>query len=180
MYKAPETKLLVERIEMLNAMDLSDITDITVATMEYTKGFNIGTQLTDYGKLSVIQSYWEGVLLVPEIELFVGRMDGVIAGTLQLVKPSPSNQTSHFACVINNFFIAPWARGFGLSEMMMDAAEKEAKMLGFSLIKVSVRETREAALKVFERRGYVRWGVLPKYELDGGKIVPGIFYYKEI
>lgn len=180
MHKVPETKLSVERIEKLNSMDLSDITDITVATMEETKGFNIGTQLTDYAKLASIQSYWEGVLLVPEIELFICRMDGVIAGTLQVLKPSHSNQTSHFACVINNFFIAPWARGFGLSEMLMDAAEQEAKMLGFSLIKVSVRETREAAIKVFERRGYIRWGILPKYELDGGRIVPGIFYYKEI
>jgi len=64
--------------------------------------------------------------------------------------------------------------------MMLDLAEEEAKKYEFDHIKLSVRKTREAAIKVYEKRGYKKWGTLPKYEYDKGKIVPGYFYYKDL
>ena len=62
----------------------------------------------------------------------------------------------------------------------MNYVGEEARVLGYSIIKLSVRETRPAAISVFEKRGYVKWGTLPKYELDQGKIVAGFFYFKEL
>lgn len=178
--KSTADLISVEKVNNLNDMDLNDICDATIDTMRETLGFNIGTQTIKYMEKAQIQSYWEGVLLVPEIELFIGRLEGVIAGSLQLIKPSVSNQTSAFCCRIKNHFVAPWARGHGLSTMLLQLAEQEAKMLGYSLIRLSVRETRQSAISAFEKNGYTRWGVLPKYELDQGKIVAGYFYYKEI
>ncbi len=40
----------------------------------------------------VMETYWRGVLLVPERTLFVGRLDGVIAGSAQLVRPPRNNE----------------------------------------------------------------------------------------
>ena len=35
------------------------------------------------------ERYWQGVILVPERTLLVGRLDGVIGGSVQLVSPPP-------------------------------------------------------------------------------------------
>ncbi len=175
-----QPKIRVEKLEKFNSMDIEDICDATIDTMKETSGFNIGTQSITPVQRSQIMAYWEGVLLVPERILFVGRLDGVIAGAAQLVKPSPNNQISLFACNIDNHFVAPWARGHGISNLLLDHIETEARLLGYSIIKLSVRETRQAAISVFEKRNYVRWGILPKYEVDKGEIVSGYFYYKEL
>ncbi len=180
MQKNLTPQISAEKLVTLNAMDLDDLCEATASTMRETTGFNIGTQTTDPVEKAKISSYWEGVLMVPERILFVGRLDGVIAGSVQLVVPSQSNQTSRFTCHMDNHFVAPWARGYGLSNQLLECAEKEAKDRGLSIVRISVRETREAAIAVFEKRGYKRWGVLPKYELDQGKIVAGYFYYKEL
>lgn len=170
----------VEKLTSLSSMDIEDLIDATVDTMKETLGFNIGTQNIGPLNRNKIANYWEGVLLVPERELFVGRLDGTVAGAAQLVKPAPSNATSKFACSLDNLFVAPWARGHGLSNLLLENVEKQATANKFEIIKVSVRETRESAIKLFERRGYKRWGVLPKYELDQGKVVSGYFYYKDL
>lgn len=175
-----EAKISVEKLEKFNSMDLEDICDATIDTMKETVGFDIGTQKTKHYQRPNLISYWEGVLLVPERTLIVGRLDGVIAGAAQLVSASPSNQTSSFACLIDNHFVAPWARGHSMSNLLLDFAEEEAKKQNFSIVRLSVRETRKAAISVFEKRGYVRWGVLPEYEIDKGEIVAGYFYYKEL
>ncbi len=174
------TKTAVEILRKLNSIDLEDLCDATVDTMKETLGFNIGTQNIQAMNREAIASYWEGVLLVPERVLIVGRLDNTIAGALQIVKPSQSNHISSFSCSIDNHFVAPWARGHGLSNMMLELSENEAKRLGYTLIRISVRKTRDAAIKVFEKRGYQKWGELPKYELDQGKVVPGYFYFKEL
>lgn len=175
-----ETKIEAMVVSSLNEMELEDLCDTTTETMRDTTGFNVGTQTIDPIEKAKLMSYWEGVLLVPERRLIIGRLDGTIAGSVQIIIPSPSNHTSPFACAIDNHFVAPWARGYGLSNLLLECAEGEAKKLGISVLKLSVRETRPAAIAVFERRNYIKWGVLPKYELDQGQIVPGYFYYKEI
>ena len=44
------------------------------------------------------ERYWRGVVLVPERTLFVGRLDGVIGGSVQLVSPPPQKEAWAFAC----------------------------------------------------------------------------------
>lgn len=176
-----EFELSVEKITSFTPLDLEDLCDASVETMKETMGFTLG-QYTGESKLNKdkMQRYWEGVVLVPELILIVGKLDGTISGSLQIVKPSLSNISSTFSCTIENHFVAPWARGYGLSNLMLDMAEKEAKKLGFDIIKLSVRETRDRAIQVYEKRGYKKWGVLPKYEIDNGKVVKGFFYYKQL
>lgn len=174
----PKTEVI--KVNQLNSMDLADLADATIATMNETLGFNLGNSNFNPIERAKISFYWEGVILVPERILFVAKLDGIIAGSVQLVLPAPSNQTSAFSASIDNHFVAPWARGHGLSNLLMEHVEAEAKKCGISILKISVRESREAAIKVFEKRGFVLWGTLPKYELDQGKIVAGKFYYKEL
>jgi ribosomal protein S18 acetylase RimI-like enzyme len=175
---SPKIEAMV--VKSLNSIDMEDLCDSTMETMKTTTGFNIGNQRIQHVKKANLMSYWEGVLLIPERILIVGKLDGTIAGSIQVITPSSSNQTSKFACAIDNYFLAPWARGYKLSDLLIETAEKEVINLGISVIKLSVRETRTAAIKIFERHNYIKWGVLPKYEIDQDKVVAGYFYYKEL
>lgn len=180
------TKLLqhipisVEQLTAFRGPDLADLCEATIVTMKDTYGFSIGFHLWETPSRDQLEAYFKGVLMIPERQLFIGRFDGTVAGSIQLVKPAPGNQTSSFAASVDNHFVAPWARGHGIARTLLEAAEKEAKSLGYSVLRLSVRATREAAIKLYENCGYKRWGVLDKYEIMADKIVAGYFYYKDL
>lgn len=171
-------EILVDKITEFKGNDLSDLCDAAESTVNDSQGFSIG--FNKFSDRSQVELYFKGVLLVPERELIVGRFDGAIAGSIQLVKPSISNVTSAFAASVDNHFVAPWARGFGLANSLLAAAEEEARKCGFSVIKLSVNATRDAAISLYENNGYKKWGVLDKYELYADQVVPGYFYCKDL
>ncbi len=113
-----------------------------------------------------------GVLLVPERQLFVGRMDGVIVGCAQLVRPSRNNEAQAFAANLMHSFIAPYARGHGLARLITSRIEDAARALGYHVLNLDVRETQEAAIALYEAAGYERWGEHPMYARVAGKDGP--------
>ena len=120
------------------------------------------------------------MVLVPERTLLVGRLDGVIGGSVQLVSPPPQKEAWAFACLIDTHFVAPWARGHGMARALLEHVEAEAREQGFSAMNLSVRETQDAAVNLFESFGFKRWGTHPKYALVDGKTVAGHYYCKEL
>jgi ribosomal protein S18 acetylase RimI-like enzyme len=124
--------------------------------------------------------YWRGVVLVPERTLFVGRLDGVIGGSVQLVSPPPQKEAWAFACLIDTHFVAPWARGYGMARALLEQIEAEARAQGFDVMNLSVRETQTAAVNLYEALGFKRWGTHPKYAQVDGKTIAGYYYYKEL
>ncbi len=131
-------------------------------------------------KASVLEQYFRGVLLVPERELIIGRMDGVIYGAAQLLKPSRNNEAQAFAASIMHNFVAPYARGHGLATLIVQKAEERARALGFHVLNLDVRETQTAAIALYERAGFLRWGTHPAYAKVKGATVQGHFYYKRL
>lgn len=170
------TSIHVDRVTEFKKSDLADLSSATEVAIRDGIGFNwMIPPLPE-----VLEAYWKGVLVVRERVLFVGRLDNVIAGAIQLVKPGASKETSAFAASIEAHFVAPWARGHGLAKTLLQAAEREARHLGFSVLRLSVRETQEAALRLYEENGYVRWGTLPYYEFVNARMVAGHFFYKHV
>jgi ribosomal protein S18 acetylase RimI-like enzyme len=172
--------ITIEKLNQYSGPELSDLCDATEATMSDTKGFTIGFSHWETPHRNLIEDYFRGILLVPERQLIIGRLDGVIAGSIQLVKPNLNNQTTSFAASVDNHFVAPWARGYGIAKGLLMAAEEEATTHHCSVIKLSVRETRDAAIKLYETSGYKRWGTLDKYEMVGNQMIAGYFYYKAL
>lgn len=166
----------VERLTEFRHADLAELVQATEDAIGDGIGFN---WVLPPGK-DVLETYWKGVLVVPERVLFVGRLDGTLAAAIQLVKPGPSKETSSFAAFIEAHFVAPWARGHGLAKMLLESAEREARVQGFSVLRLSVRETQEAAIKLYEESGYKCWGVLPCYEFESARMIGGRFYYKNL
>ncbi|MFQ5958521.1 MAG: GNAT family N-acetyltransferase [Alphaproteobacteria bacterium] len=127
-----------------------------------------------------LEAYWRGVLVVPERELFVGRLDDVIAASAQLVKPSPNHEARAFAATLSIHFVAPWARGHGLARGLVEAVERAAADEGFEVMYLDVRETQKAAIRLYESCGYERWGTLPCYARADGEMIAGHFYVKQL
>ena len=82
-------------------------------------------------KASVLEQYFRGVLLVPERALIVGRMDGIIYGAAQLLRPSRNNEAQAFAASVMHNFVAPYARGHGLARLIIHRTEELARGLGY-------------------------------------------------
>ncbi len=171
----------IEKLSKFKDADLNDLCEATERTiLDNYQSFTIGSSREEPLMRERMEAYWKGVLMVPERQLIVGRLDGVIASGIQLVKPSPNNQTSSFSASLEKHFVAPWARGHGLAKLLVKAAEDEAKNFGISVLRISVRDNLQGAIKVYESCGYKCWGVLDKYEIIEGKMYGGRFYYKDI
>jgi len=172
----PVAMTKVEVVEKFRPSDLEDLCDATDAAIVDGGGFG----WVEPPPREVMERYWRGVLAVPERTLFVGRLDGIIAGSAQLVRPTRNNEAQAFACNLTTSFVAPWARGHGLARKLTLAVENEARRLGFSVLNLDVRETQTAAIALYESLGYVRWGTHPHYALVKGTVRAGFFYYKDL
>ncbi len=171
----------IEKLTEFKGSDLPDLIEALSATVEDGgAGFSLGFGWLKTPIPEKLESYYKGILLVPERSLYVGRLDGVIAGSIQLMRPSPSNQAQFFSGSIREHFVAPWARGHGLANMLLAAAEKEARENGLKILKLEVRATQDAAISMYESAGFRKWGELDKYEMVDSEYVPGSFYYKDL
>ena len=168
--------LAVERIERLHDDDLNALCEAANAAILDGGGFG---WVNPPGQ-EALERYFRGVVLVPERELFVGRADGVITGSAQLVRPPRNNEAQSFAGALMHSFVAPFARGQGLARLMMLRMEDRARAQGVRVLNLDVRETQEAAIALYESLGYVCWGIHPEYARVRGQIIRGFFYTKAL
>lgn len=168
---------LVELVtEPLSVADLNDLCDSTDAAIEAGGGFG----WIKLPNRDILERFWQGVIAMPARLLFVARLDGVICGAAQLVRPAKNNEAQAYAAQITGFFISPWARGQGLSRRLLDFIEKTALKEGFQVINLDVRETQDTAIQLYESAGYKMVGEHPAYAIVNGKIIKGRYYFKII
>ena len=173
---APAHSLLVERIEEVLDDDMEALCEAADAAILDGGGFG---WVKSPGRLALTR-YFRGVMLVPERELFVARLDGVIVGSAQLVRPPRNNEAQAFSATLMHAFIAPYARGHGLARLLTIRVEDGARALGYQVLNLDVRETQQAAIGLYERLGYERWGVNPSYARVTGQMVRGFYYSKRL
>jgi ribosomal protein S18 acetylase RimI-like enzyme len=166
----------IERCHRLKSSELDQLCEATEEAIRDGIGFN----WQEPPSRETLEKYWQGVLLIPERELFLARLDGVIAGAIQGIKPSKRQETTAFALSITEHFVTPWARGYGIAKALLNAAEQSAAMQGYSQIRLSVRSTQKAAIHLYEAQGYHCWGILKKHELVNGVMVAGHYFSKDI
>lgn len=170
---APAT-LAVDRLAVIADDDLQALCEAADAAIIDGGGFG---WLKPPGR-AALEQYFRGVVMVPERELFVGRMDGAIYGAAQLVRPPRNNEAQALGATLVQNFVAPYARGHGLARLMMRRVEERARALGYQVLNLDVRETQVAAIALYEGAGFLRWGTHPAYARDDGRTVAGHFYYK--
>lgn len=166
----------VERITQFTTADLNDLCDATDAAIEGGGGF---------GWLSLparetLERFWQGALVMPARILLVARLDGVICGTCQLVKPPINNEAQAHSIHLTTTFVAPWARGHSLAKRLVQKAEEIAIEEGFTVINLDVRETMSTAIALYESLEFQRVGKHPHYAIVDGENVQGYYYTKKI
>ena len=169
----------VTTVERLREFRGNDLQDICEAAEEGIKGGG-GFGWLKPPHRPVMESYWRGVMLIPDRMLFVGRLDGVIAGTAQLTRPAKNNEAQARTAQMTTHFVAPWARGHGLARGLTATVEDATRAAGYRVLNLDVRETQAAAIAMYEARGFVRFGTHPRYALVDGKYIVGHFYTKEL
>ena len=176
MSEMPKADTKVEIATVLTRGDLADLCQAADDAIQAGGGFG----WLKPPRRDVMESYWKGVLMVPERTLIVGRLDGVIVGSAQLARPTKNNEAQAHTGQLTTSFMAPWARGHGLARMIAEAVENHARKLGLRVLNLDVRETQEAAIRLYESLGFVRWGIHPDYAYVRGRVVRGFFYYKRL
>lgn len=174
MTDTPKTTITVEIATRLKGADQHDLCDAAEAAILEGGGFG---WLTPPPR-EVLETYWRGVLMVPERSLFLARMDGVVAASAQLVRPTRNNEAQAHAATLTAAFVAPWARGHGVGRKLIEAVEATARDDGFAVLNLDVRETQTAAIALYEALGFARWATQPYYARVGDTWVAGHFYSK--
>jgi ribosomal protein S18 acetylase RimI-like enzyme len=170
--RAPQ--LLVERIDAFADDDLAALCEAADAAILDGGGFG---WVKSPGRRA-LERYFTGLLQVPERELYVARLDGTIYGSAQLARPPRHNEAQAHAAELTSSFIAPYARSHGLARLLTRRIEEAARAHGHKVLTLDVRETQEAAIKLYESMGYVRWGVQPSYARIAGQTLRGFHYFK--
>lgn len=166
----------VERCEQVSEPELLELCEATNAAIIEGGGFG---WLEPQGQ-DILMRHFRGVLLVPERELFLARLDGRVVGSAQLVRPPRNNEAQAIGAQLTHAYVAPYARGFGLARKLIRFVEERAAGLGHRVLNLDVRETQLAAIQIFEALGYVKWGTHPAYARVRGQIVQGHFFMRMI
>ncbi len=172
--KPSDPVLVIERVTSLSPADMNDLCDATDAAIEGGGGFG----WVNLPARDILERFWSGVMAMPTRFLFVARLDGVICGTCQLIRPPVNNEAQSLSVQLTTHFVAPWARGYGLAKKLVEEAERTALAEGFTVINLDVRETMDRAISLYESLGYNRIGMHPAYARVNGEILKGYYYYK--
>ena len=169
-------KRSVETPSRLNSNDLDELCDAADEAILSGGGFG----WLSPPPRSIMEDYWRGVQMIPERHLVVAKLDRVIAGSCQIVRPPRNNEAQAFTCQLTTFFVAPWARGHGLAQMIVAESEALAKTKGFLMINLDVRATQTRAIQSFEARGFSRYAVNEHYARVDNAFVTGYYFHKEL
>ncbi|REE81520.1 acetyltransferase (GNAT) family protein [Paenibacillus taihuensis] len=165
--------IAIEEVHAINDTILSELSELLIAVVE--DGASIGF-LPPITELEAKQ-YWEGVL-APDVLLFVARMNGRIAGTVQLhlcMKPNGMHRAE-----IAKLMAHPDCRRNGIGRQLMLHAEEQAKQAGRSLLVLDTREGDPSNL-LYTSIGYTLAGRIPSFARSaGGELDATMLYYKLI
>jgi ribosomal protein S18 acetylase RimI-like enzyme len=167
--------LAVERVEdQIAPHDLASLCDATNAAIVEGGGFG----WLEAQSRHTLERHFTNLMLLPEREFFLARLDGEVVGSAQLIRPPRNNEAQAFSAQLAHAFIAPYARGFGLARLLVRHVEGRAAAMGLRVINLDVRATQQSAIALFEALGYLRWGTHPAYARVEGQTVAGHFYYR--
>jgi GNAT superfamily N-acetyltransferase len=169
-----EPRLGVERaLEPLSPGDMADLCDATDMGIRSGGGFGwVALPARD-----IIKRFWAGVITMPARTLLLARLDGVVCGAAQLIRPPPNNEARAHSAQLATHFVAPWARGHGLAHALVREAIALAREEGARVLNLNVRATQGDAIRLYESMGFVRFGTHPAYARVDGRDIPGHFYH---
>lgn len=175
-YQTKAPRLEVELVERLDSVELMQLCEATREAISEGESFS----WIDIPDEKILENYWKGVVLMRERTLFLPKLDGQVAGSCQLKRPPASNEVGAFRGEIVNFFLAPWARGYGLAKEMISRVQDYAILHDCRSLEISVRADHLAAISVCEWLGMEKWGTKKRFAYVNNEFLPGYFYSKDL
>ncbi len=169
-------RLEVELVESLDNVELMQLCEVTREAISVGESFSWLTVPEE----KALENYWKGVVMMRERSLFLAKMDGQISGSCQLVRPPASNEVGSFRGEIVNFFLAPWARDYGLAKEMISRVQDYAIVRGCRSLETAVRADQLAAISICEWLGMEKWGIKKRFAFVNNQFLPGYFYAKDL
>jgi hypothetical protein len=111
--------------------------------------------------------------------LIVARVNGRLAGAVQLILDTPPNQGHR--CEASKLLVHPNARRQGVGRKLMVALERVARGEGRTLITLDARRG-DAAEPLYRGLGYEVAGIIPRYSRapDSDRLEDTVYMYKEL
>jgi predicted N-acetyltransferase YhbS len=100
-----------------------------------------------------------------EALVLVAELDGKVVGTVSVWAPGAPESEAWLeaACDLRHLAFDPSVQGLGLSQPLLDEAEKRAARMGARHVCLHVRRGNKGVANLYMRRGYVR---APEGDLD--------------
>ena len=95
----------------------------------------------------------------PPEAFLVAELDGRVAGYIRLKPPTKLPENAH-VIQVQGLAVHPDARRHGVAAGLLDAAEEMLRERGTRKLTLRVLSTNEAAIRLYERHGFVREGTL--------------------
>ncbi len=166
----------VKAAERLGREELEALVSASLTAIESGGGFGwVNTPHIDN-----LRAYWQGVLLMPQRRLLLGKLDGIVAGALQLARYPRNNEAQSMLAIMEGAFVAPEARGYGIGRALIQAAESTALVDGVVRIEIQVRATQKEAIRLYTDEGYVKWGENAHYAYINNKWIAGYYMGKDL
>ncbi len=162
---------MIRRILSPTETDIAQLADVLVDCVEGGSSVSFMAPLTRERAIE----FWCGVAkTIDRRVLLVAEDDRGICGTVQLVFAEQENQP-HRADV-SKMLVHRRARRQGIATALMHELEKEARECGKTLLVLDTAD--KTAEHVYERTGWTRLGIIPKYALlpNGGYCDTVVFY----
>jgi len=110
-----------------------------------------------------------------EALVLVAELGGKVVGTVAVWRPGAPASEAWLpeACDLRHLAIDPVAQGRGLSQPLLDEAERRARGMGARYVCLHVRRGNEGVAKLYMERGYLR---APEGDLDLPEVLLDAYY----
>jgi ribosomal protein S18 acetylase RimI-like enzyme len=112
----------------------------------------------------------------PEAHL-VAELNGRVVGYIRLKPPTPLPENTH-VIQVQGLAVHPDARRRGVAAGLLDAAEATLRERGIRKLTLRVLSTNQAAIRLYERHGFVREGTLLEEFCINGRFVDDVMMAK--
>src|SRR5215831_1156925 len=115
----------------------------------------------------------------PPEAFLVAELDGRVVGYIRLKPPTKLPENAH-VIQVQGLAVHPDARRRGVAAGLLDAAEEKLRERGTRKLTLRVLSTNEAAIRLYERHGFVREGTLLEEFCINGRFVDDVMMAKKL
>jgi ribosomal protein S18 acetylase RimI-like enzyme len=115
----------------------------------------------------------------PPEAFLVAELDGRVVGYIRLKPPTKLPENVH-VIQVQGLAVHPDARRHGVASGLLDAAEETLRERGTRKLTLRVLSTNEAAIRLYERHGFVREGTLLEEFCINGRFVDDVMMAKKL